>query len=175
MQYLIVKTARRVDGHDGWDTSSKHQYSEELGFGVLDAYAFVKAAKTWPLVKPQVWMSFPPVAFEGGAMTRNGEFTGGKPLSKSGVSHTIEVTQKMVNDDDFDTIEHVQVRVWVQHKRRGDIQVTLTGPGGIVSRMGKSRPLDSDPTGLQGWTFSSVKHWYVFSYKFNHATIDLFA
>ena len=163
IQYLCVKTARVIDNGPLWETlKSGRKYSDGVGFGVLDAFAFVTAARDWSLVKPQVWMKPPPVVFKGGSM-KNGVASGGMPLDYDGVSGEINITPKMIEEHDFETIEHVQVRVWVKHERRGDIEVSLTGPGPdpVTSTLGRTRPGDDATTGLMGWTFSTLMHWYV--------------
>lgn len=162
MQHLIVKTARVIGENSLWDKlASGRAYSEQFGFGVLDAYAFVKEAKEWGPVKPQAWMMPPSVQLGGGTMNEKGRFSGGKRLSKEGVTGEVKISKDMVEDSDFGAIEHVQVRVWVNHERRGDIEVTLTSPSKISSKVGQARRADDAGSGLQGWTFSTLKHWYV--------------
>lgn len=169
-----METAKVVDPDTPtWEPTAngKRLYSYKYGFGVLDAYKFVKAAKTWPLVKPQTWIKMPPYQFAKktiwrsgkGKMSARGRFSGGVPLSKEGVTGAIEVTEEMVDEMDFDTIEHVQVKVWVAHSKRGDIEVELESPNEIVSVLGKRRRNDTAKTGLRGWTFSTLKHWYGFN------------
>lgn len=163
-----METAKRVDpDSDSWEITSipKRPYSYKYGFGALDAYALVNAAQTWKPVNPQTWIEMKPVQLKRGKMDKNGKFSGGTSLSKDGVAEKVVVTQKMVAAADFDTIEHVQVKVWVEHSRRGDIEVEIVSPGpkNIVSLLAMKRPNDDDTTGLQGWTFTTLKHWYVLS------------
>ena len=54
-------------------------------------------------------------------------------ITESGVESTFEVTQQMLTDFNFETLEHVTVRVWIDHKRRGDVEVELISPNGITS------------------------------------------
>lgn len=75
--------------------------------------------------------------------------------------HAVEITQDRVNENSFDMLEHVQVKVWVHAERRGDIEVALTSPSNVVSALGVRRPDDHNQDGLLGWTFMSVKHWCV--------------
>ena len=158
MQHLCVETARPIIKDEKFKLASNKYFSPQFGFGALDAYEFVTKAKSWPLVKPQVWIMPPPIQFEKGTMDEDKDMSGGTRLSTAGVSGSIEITKDMVDEQDFNKIEHVQIRVWVGHKRRGDIKVTLTSPRGIVSEIPR-RLLDSAATGLFGWTFSSLKHW----------------
>lgn len=173
MQHLCVNTARVVHEGADWERmESGRRYSYKYGFGALDAYEFVKAAKTWELVKPQTWIKTKPVQLRQGllpgmgkgTMDATGAFSGGKPLSGTAFSESVKVTKEMVDAADFDVIEHVQVKVWIQHSRRGDIEVEIESPGSkkVVSLLGMKRPNDKADTGLRGWTFTSLKHWYVF-------------
>ena len=163
MQYLCVTTARvPKEATVEWDTlASGRKYSYELGFGALDAYEFVKAAKTWALVPPQTWIHTPLVQYEEGALSAKGVFTGGTALTKEYATRKFEITQKMVDDADFDVIEHVQVRICVKHDKRGDIEVVLGSPKTIMSEIGVRRLRDNSKLGLRGWTFSTLKHWSV--------------
>lgn len=71
MQWLTVLTAiplkqqplqrpDLIDSAEDWqDTPYGKRFSHQFGYGKLDAYAFVQAAKTWQVIKPQAWY-FPP-------------------------------------------------------------------------------------------------------------------
>lgn len=139
-------------------SGKKGEHSNEVGFGILDAEALVKAAIGWKPVNQQVWMKPHYTQFEGGRYA-NGQFGGGTKLSKQGVSRTVKITEDMVKAHNFDKIEHVQVKVWIQHSRRGDVEVSLASPNKKVSQLGKMRKEDSASTGFHGWTFMSLKHW----------------
>lgn len=156
-----------------WETlPSGREYSPMFGFGALDAYAFVNEAKTWTLVKPQVWIKPPYAQLKGGTMDVKGVASGGEPFSSTRpVSHTFEITEAMAKRHDFDKVEHVQLRVWIQYPRRGDITVRLHSPKITLSVVGRPRPYDDAQTGLAGWTFSTLKHWCVRSCAL--ATIEL--
>ena len=128
---------------------------------MLDAYDFVLAAKTWQPVRQQRWIETHTYQFGEGVFYDDTAYSG-TPLSKEGVWHAVVITQDRVNENSFDILEHVQVKVWVHAERRGDIEVALTSPSNVVSALGVRRPNDHSPDGLMGWTFMSVKHWCVF-------------
>jgi len=69
------------------------------------------------------------------------------------------VTQDMLDTHNFEGLEHVTVRVWISHTKRGDVEVELTSPGGVRSVLAAKRDGDRDRTGFRGWRFMSVKHW----------------
>lgn len=83
----------------------------------------------------------------------------GSFITTEGISSTFEVTQQMLEDANFETLEHVTVRVWIQHDRRGDVEVTLVSPTGIESILAQSRRRDDDGNGFNGWKFMTLKHW----------------
>lgn len=160
IQHIIVETSRPLGDESQWTRlASGRSYSERLGFGILDAYAVVTTAYNWKYVEHQTYLQTQAYQYKGGRMDERGRFSGGVRLSKEGVSQDMPVTQDMTGALSFDKIEHVQVRVWVDHEKRGDISVSLTSPRGIVSKLGVYRPQDKAKTGLQGWTFMSLKHW----------------
>jgi kexin len=138
--------------------ASGELYSYKYGFGVLDGYRYVTAAQSWNLVKPQAWFASPTIQLNSGAYSHN-KYTGGQPIVPSGVESKLVVTKEMVQEGNFEKLEHVNVKVWIDHSRRGDVQVELISPKGIKSVLAKPRPKDEATTGFPGWTFMSVKHW----------------
>lgn len=185
IQHLVVATARHINPHDlTWSTSpsSKLTYSPRYGFGVLDASRYVEKALAWKSVPPQAWLNCGAIQVEGGAMDEEDEFDGGTYIGSQGASSTVTVTQKMCDDANLvcrrnalngqgedgregmnggamGGIEHVTVRVWIDHSRRGDVKVELTAPSGMVSVLANPRKMDEAETGFPGWTFMSVAHW----------------
>jgi len=85
--------------------------------------------------------------------------TEGSYITPEGITSSFEVTEAMLKDANFERLEHVTVRVWIDHERRGDVQVSLKSPNGIVSVLAKARPWDEATTGFDGWKFMTLKHW----------------
>jgi kexin len=163
IQYLARSTAKMINPEDpGWETTATGQkYSYKYGFGVLDAYKFVTAAQNWKLVKPQAWFDSPTVQLEGGKMDVSKKYSGGSHIGPGGVESKITITKDMLKDNNFESLEHVTIQVWIDHSRRGDVEVELISPNGIKSVLAKTRSGDEATTGFPGWVFMSVKHWYV--------------
>jgi kexin len=161
IQHLCVKTARVINSEDpDWETmASGRLYSYKYGFGVLDAYAYVTAAKDWELVKPQTWFTIDPIQINNGSMNILNEFSGGEFIVPGGIKSTATVTPAMLKKNNFDSLEHVNVKVWISHGKRGDVEVQLVSPNGIKSVLAAPRKSDADTFGYPGWTFMSVKHW----------------
>lgn len=162
-----------------WDvTATGRNYSYTFGYGKIDAGLFVEAAKTWKLVKPQAWFDSPQIKLpytEGPVAESPRQVdvsqpdeehdkpvpvqSGGTLLTADGISSTFQVTKEMLDRENFETLEHVTVRVWIEHARRGDVEVWLESPSGIQSMLAQRRPADFDTTGFNGWKFMSLKHW----------------
>ncbi|KAG7092777.1 hypothetical protein E1B28_009100 [Marasmius oreades] len=175
IQHLCVRTARMINHNDpDWEkTAQGRLYSYKYGFGALDAGLFVPTAKEWKNVKPQVWLKTPTVVLGNGKMTEEQQYSGGVFITQlknpqgegersdpnAGVKSTITITQEMLDAANFEKLEHIQVKVWISHARRGDVEVEIVSPAGVKSVLGGRRPDDADGSGYPGWTFMSVKHW----------------
>ncbi len=61
MQYLAMMTAVPInlDSGDWQNTTIGKKYSHTFGYGKIDTYGLVEAAKTWKSVKPQAWYFSP--------------------------------------------------------------------------------------------------------------------
>ena len=89
--------------------------------------------------------------------------TGGAPIVPGGVTSTIQVTKQALDARNFEKLEHITIKVWITHTRRGDVEVEIVSPNGIKSILAAKRYQDSDDSGFPGWVFMTVKHWSVFS------------
>jgi kexin len=143
-----------------WDTTAAgRHFSYKYGYGKIDAYDYVTAAKTWQNVKPQAWFDTPAIQIAGGTMNTHNEMSGGELIVPGGVGSSTIVTQSMLDVANFEKLEHINVKVWISHTRRGDVEVEVVSPGGIKSMLAAPRKSDSANSGYPGWTFMSVKHW----------------
>ncbi|GAA5868247.1 hypothetical protein JCM1840_005610 [Sporobolomyces johnsonii] len=157
MQHLCVRTAVQINPADpDWQmTASGRWYNHKYGFGKLDAWAIVNAAKSWELVKPQAWWTSP-ISHAPGA---RGIAVGGATVTPEGATATLEVTQQDLEDANLERLEHVTITVFIEHQRRGNIEVELDSPRGMKSILARPRRFDEDINGMMGWVFMSVKHW----------------
>ncbi|KAJ9107852.1 hypothetical protein QFC19_002758 [Naganishia cerealis] len=80
-------------------------------------------------------------------------------ITEQGIASTYTITQTMLNDLNFERLEHVTVRVWIDHEYRGDVEVELTSPNGVQSVLARPRRFDDSQEGFDGWKFMSMKHW----------------
>ncbi|KAI0748474.1 peptidase S8/S53 domain-containing protein [Daedaleopsis nitida] len=161
VQHLCVRTALQVNPDDpDWEkTASGRPYSYKYGYGSLNGLAFVKAAQEWESVKPQAWADIPAVQLNGGVMDSFGNSSGGEHIGSNGVESKLTVTKEFLEQNNFEKLEHVTVKVWITHKRRGDVEVELVSPKGIKSVLAARRHGDNANTGYPGWQFMTVKHW----------------
>jgi kexin len=69
------------------------------------------------------------------------------------------VTRKISEINNFEKLEHITVKVWITHAKRGDVEVELVSPGGVKSILAGARKHDDDSSGFNGWQFMTLKHW----------------
>ncbi|MCJ1301117.1 pheromone processing endoprotease [Hypocenomyce scalaris] len=149
MQYLCVLTAVPVNLEEEWvDTYIGRKYSHTYGYGKLDTYAIVEAAKTFTPVKPQAWY-YSPWLHVNHAI----------PQGDQGLASSFEVTKEVLQNANLERLEHVTVTMNVPHARRGDLSVELRSPENVVSYLSTTRNLDDNSGGYVDWTFMSVMHW----------------
>ena len=150
MQYLCVQTALPLNEEQGgWsDTYIGKKYSHVFGYGKLDAWAFVEAAKRFESVKPQAWYMSPwqHVKHE-------------IPQGLQGLSSTFQVTEDALKAANFEKVEQITVTMNINHTRRGDLSVELISPEGVTSHLSTPRNGDVISAGYVDWTFMSVAHW----------------
>ncbi|KAK4100739.1 hypothetical protein N658DRAFT_516534 [Parathielavia hyrcaniae] len=150
MQYLAMDTAVPINLESGdWqDTTIGKKFSHTYGYGKLDSYAIVEAARTWKKVKPQAWFYSPWIHV-------NQDI----PQGDHGVAVGFEVTEGMLKEANLERLEHITVTMNIDHGRRGDLSVDLISPNKIVSHLSVTRKYDESTEGYDDWTFMSVVHW----------------
>jgi kexin len=161
MQHLCVRTAVHVNPDDpDWETTAVGRpYSYKYGYGALSGVDLVNAAKDWQIVKPQAWIELPAVQVANGTMDLFHLTSGGETISRDGITSTMSVTEETLQSHNFEKLEHITVKVWITHSRRGEVEVELVSPNGVKSVLAARRAGDSATTGFPGWQFSTVKHW----------------
>ncbi|KAI9759624.1 MAG: pheromone processing endoprotease [Chaenotheca gracillima] len=150
LQYLALNTAVPIDEKEGdWqETAIGKKFSHSFGYGKVDAWALVEAAKEFKNVKPQAWYSSPWMHVKHPI-----------PQGEKGLASSVEVTKKQLGKANLERLEHVTVTMNVAHTRRGDLSVELKSPSGVVSHLSATRRNDKSHLGYLDWTFMSVVHW----------------
>lgn len=149
LQSILVQTAVPINEQEVWDkTYIEKKFSHTYGYGKLDAYAVVEAAKSVELLKPQAWFNSPWLHVNRAV-----------PQGVEGLLSTFEVTKEHLKTANLEKVEHVTVTMNVAHTRRGDLSVELRSPVDVVSHLSVARRLDDADSGYVDWTFMSVAHW----------------
>nr|XP_056716812.1 proprotein convertase subtilisin/kexin type 7 [Euleptes europaea] len=150
VQHIIVFTATKYEDHRAqWDTNRAGlSHSHQHGFGLLNAWRLVNAAKIWESV-PYLASYVSPILKENRVI----------PLEPRRLEVTWNVTEADLGLSGMRTLEHVAVTVSITHPRRGNLEIRLLCPSGMESVIGTARSMDSDPNGFVDWTFSTVRCW----------------
>ncbi|KIS68854.1 putative serine-type endopeptidase [Mycosarcoma maydis] len=151
VQHIAVRSAVKFNPEDpDWQqTQAGHHFNHKYGYGLLDAYQFVQEAKRHKLVNPQAWYESPNITLPATETL----------ITQSGTESTYTVTEDHLKGANLASVEHVTVRVWITHQRRGDVNVELISPHGTKSALARSRRYDDATTGFPGWSFMTLKHW----------------
>jgi kexin len=149
-QYLLVEAATPFNlNHDSWTVNAVGRlYSHTFGYGKIDAYRIVEHAKTFKVVGPALQLEQP--------VTRVNALI---PQDYHGINSTVAITQDYVQQQGFHRLEHITVKINILHERRGDVQVRLISPRGIVSVLSPGRRKDDSDKGFTNWEFMTVAHW----------------
>ena len=143
VQHVLRRSSHRLNPEDSEWTAGPYPHNEKYGFGQLDAQAAVNLAATWVNVPAETMLS---------PVTR----TLNVPVPDddvAGVSDAISISA----GSNF-VVEHVEVQFTAAHTWRGDLQVMLTSPAGVVSTLAPIRLADSGDD-FPAWRFSTVRHW----------------
>ncbi|KAI8086048.1 peptidase S8/S53 domain-containing protein [Halteromyces radiatus] len=155
MQHLCVQTALPVDlEDDDWKKlPSGRMYNHKYGYGKLDTWAIVEAAKVFKSVNKQTYLELP-VKMN---VTDIPDTTSDK--HKKPLQSTIQVSEEMINAAGLSRLEHITATINIEHQRRGDVQIILRSPNNVESELAAVRSGDASADGIRNWKFMTVKHW----------------
>ncbi|KAH9510234.1 Proprotein convertase subtilisin/kexin type 7 [Bulinus truncatus] len=151
VQYIIILTSEKVDvdlAH--WQINGAGlSHSHKHGFGLLNSWRLVNAARVWETVP---WLTSYSHTDSGLSLT----------ISKGSTTPLI-ITYTITNDDirglGLFILESVQLTVWLNHPFRGMLGIKLISPANTVSVLAAPRPLDNSTAGFTDWTFTTVRCW----------------
>ncbi len=144
IQHLLARTSHRINPGDASWTAARYPHSENFGFGLVDAAAAVAQAATWRTVLPEQVI-----------LPATHEVNVGIPDNDAaGRIDSIFIDPAYGNF----RVERVEVVFNAAHIWRGDLEVTLISPSGVVSHLATQRLFDSNDN-FVGWRFGSVRHW----------------
>lgn len=121
----------------------------------------MKAAQTWNLVKPQARIVSHTIQLNNGTFGKDEKFQGGQSIGPDGIQSTMTITSELLEQNNFEALEHINVKVWISHATRGEVEVEIVSPKGIRSVLAGPRKADKATSGFPGWKFMSIKHWLV--------------
>uniref|UniRef100_A0A4W3IAI2 Proprotein convertase subtilisin/kexin type 7 n=1 Tax=Callorhinchus milii TaxID=7868 RepID=A0A4W3IAI2_CALMI len=117
----------------GWQINGAGlSHSHKHGFGLLNAWRLVNAAKIWESV-PYLTSYSSPVQKEGKDI----------PLHPKVLEVVWNVTAEDLNLSGMKTLEHVAVTLTITHPARGKLEIKLFCPSGMSSLIGAKRVVDT--------------------------------
>ena len=147
IQSILIQSSKKVDNsHEGWfKTYSGRDFNHHYGYGMVDATKAVELAERWQNLT--VGMNLTDIKVNTGDIIVN-EFISDE--------NDLGVTSEYFVKESID-IETVEIKVNISHTWRGDLNLYLESPNGIVSELVRQSNDGGDH--YRQWTFSSVVHW----------------
>ena len=155
VQRLTVENSIPVRSEDpDWvKVARDRMYNHKYGFGKMDAWRFVEAAKTFKNVAPQTFI-------DSGLIYINKSLPEATTESDTdNVNSIFEITDEAISRAKLKNLEHITVTVNIDSDYRGNLEVLLISPLGIISQLAAPRIIDRAKEGFANWTFSTVKPW----------------
>lgn len=145
MQHIVIATARPkgLKATD-WNVNGVGRLvSHSFGYGLMDATAMVRLARQWKTVGPQRIYETDKI-LENVAVPVNG----------------VRIVRLfLMQSNDVNYLEHVQARITLNARRRGDVKLILVSPRGTKSVLLTPRSRDNSKEGFQNWPFMTVHCW----------------
>lgn len=141
VQEIIATSAKKINPNDaGWVTNSAgFHFHHSYGAGLIDAAAAVALAQNWvPL---------------GASISKDYDTAVAGPIPENdpaGLVRTFDLSDSDVR------IEHVTVEVDIAHTSRGNLEITLTSPSGVTSRLAE---VHGDQENNYNWKFMTTHNW----------------
>uniref|UniRef100_A0A8C6M843 Proprotein convertase subtilisin/kexin type 7 n=1 Tax=Nothobranchius furzeri TaxID=105023 RepID=A0A8C6M843_NOTFU len=149
VQHIIAFTATKCDSSADWRVNGAgFHHSHQHGFGLLNAWRLVNAAKVWESVPFLVSYQSSVFQEEMPILTYPSELL-----------RSLNVSADDLKQSGMETLEHVTVTMTITHPYRGSVEIILVCPSGMTSVIGARRAIDRDASGYQDWTFSTVRCW----------------
>lgn len=161
---ILLRSGRKVAATDAdWVSRTGGQpslplikHNHRYGGGMIDAGAAVALALSWVPLGPMMSVAH--------------TFSGNQAIPDMNTTGTT-VSLDFGSDAPL-RVEQVEVSVTMPHPYRGDVNIYLVSPSGVVSQLALFSvddggeedyslidPLPADQRGYFGWTFSSMRHW----------------
>ena len=142
VQEILIRTAVRPPSSTGWVTNPAGlDFNHDFGAGLIDATAAVNLATTWVNLPAQTSTTSTQTAFSATIPNNNA----------AGATRTFDLSTSNIR------VEHVTLTLSATHTARGNLEITLTSPGGMSSTLAAVRSDTGD--NYSNWTFSTVRNW----------------
>ena len=142
VQEILIRTAVKPPASTGWVTNGAgFPFNHDFGAGLIDATAAVNLASTWTNLAAQTSAS----------STQSGLSAAIPDNNATGTSRSFDLSASNIR------VEQVTLKLSANHTARGNLQITLTSPSGMVSKLSEVHSDTGD--NYSNWTFSSVRHW----------------
>ncbi|MFA6288562.1 MAG: S8 family serine peptidase [Opitutaceae bacterium] len=129
----------RDGGQPGLPPIKHHHY---YGGGLVNAQAATDLASTWTNLDVE--------------SVTTASFEGSKSIPDAGGGTvTVPLT---IPSSSYQRVEHVELAVTITHTYRGDLNINLISPAGVVSKLATATLSDSADD-YDNWTFTGVRHW----------------
>ncbi len=143
VQEILIRSAFKCKPTDaGWvNNSAGFKFNHDFGAGLIDANAAVTLAGTWTNLLAQT-------------STISTQASLSVPIPENnatGITRTFNLSASSIR------VEQVTVKVDISHTSRGNLDISLTSPNGMVSKLTEVHA-DANPDFSQ-WTFCSVRNW----------------
>ena len=145
VQEILIRSAKKIlPGDADWkDNSAGFHFNHDFGAGLVDATAAVT------LASPATWVNL-------GAHTNVVSTQPGLSVNIPNNNATGITRQFSIPTSNIRT-EHVNLRLSISHAARGELEISLTSPSGMVSRLAEVRA-DTNAD-YSNWTFCTTRSW----------------
>jgi subtilisin-like proprotein convertase family protein len=142
VQEILIRSAYKIKPTDaGWSQNGAGiSFNHDFGAGLVDATAAVNLANGWTNLQAQ----------QTSTQTQSNS-TAIPDNNATGITRSFNFSATNLR------VEHATVRLNITHPYRGDLEISLTSPSGMVSRLAEDRSDGND--NYSNWTFTSVRHW----------------
>ncbi|MEA3187937.1 MAG: hypothetical protein QOD99_1767 [Chthoniobacter sp.] len=143
VQEVLIASATKISGTDSdWVTNGGgYHFNHKFGAGLVNTGSAVALAHTWTNLPPQAVVS----------STQSGLSVAIPDSNSTGITRSFNLANSALR------VEQVTVTTNINHTSRGQLAITLTSPGGTVSRLAEKHSDTGD--NYANWTFSSVRDW----------------
>lgn len=145
VQEILIRSAKKILPSDpDWsDNSAGFHFNHNFGAGLVDATAAVSMAS------PNTWVT---LGTHKTAVSTQPSLNVTIPNeSVTGITRQFSLPVSNLRT------EHVTLRLSITHQSRGELEISLTSPSGMVSRLAEVRPdLNAN---YSDWTFNSARNW----------------